>query len=132
MTTQEVTLHAYLSYADAAGAIAWLEALGFTTAARQDGQGGEVVHAELRLGTAVVMVASADAPYDVPQLKGLTTGAGLYVATPDVDGFFGRAVAAGGQSVIPPEDTGWGSRRARVLDPEGREWSFGSYRPGQS
>lgn len=24
----------------------------------------------------------------------------------------------------------WGTRRARVLDPGGREWSFGSYRPG--
>ncbi|WP_406841827.1 VOC family protein (plasmid) [Streptomyces sp. AHU1] len=130
MTTQEATLHAYLSYADASRAIAWLEALGFVSAARQDGEGGQVVHAELRLGTAVVMIASADASYDVPTLNGLSTGAGLYLATPDVDDLFSRAVEAGGQSVLPPEDTEWGSRRARVLDLEGREWSFGSYRPG--
>ena len=30
----------------------------------------------------------------------------------------------------PPKDSEWGTRRCRVLDPEGYEWSFGSYRPG--
>jgi uncharacterized glyoxalase superfamily protein PhnB len=33
--------------------------------------------------------------------------------------------------VFPPEDTEWGTRRARLLDPEGGEWSFGSYAPGR-
>ena len=32
--------------------------------------------------------------------------------------------------VFPPEDTEWGSRRARVLDPGGHEWSSGTYEPG--
>jgi uncharacterized glyoxalase superfamily protein PhnB len=32
--------------------------------------------------------------------------------------------------VYPPEDTEWRTRRYRVLDPEGYEWSFGNYRPG--
>ncbi|MER7955760.1 hypothetical protein [Streptomyces sp. NPDC096030] len=40
------------------------------------------------------------------------------------------AVAAGATGVIAPEDTAWGSRRARVLDPEGYAWSAGTYRPG--
>jgi uncharacterized glyoxalase superfamily protein PhnB len=34
--------------------------------------------------------------------------------------------------VIAPETTEWGTGRARVLDPEGHEWSFGSYEPGHS
>lgn len=51
--------------------------------------------------------------------------------TDDVEGLYRTAVEAGAVSVHPPEDTGWGSRRARVLDPGGREWSFGSYRPGE-
>lgn len=131
MTTQQTALYAYLSYADASAGIVWLEALGFVTTSRQDGEGGAVVHAELRLGEAVIIVASSDAAYDVPPLRGLSTGTGLYLAVADVDDLFGRAVEAGGQSVFPPEDTEWGSRRARVLDPEGHEWSFGSYRPGQ-
>ncbi|MFE1907967.1 VOC family protein [Streptomyces gardneri] len=120
----------YLSYSDAVAAIDWLEAVGFVTTARQDDETGRVVHAELRLGQAVVMPASTDAPYAVPALKGSSTGSGLYLATSSVDELHERAVRSGGQSVIPPEDTAWGSRRARMLDPEGREWTFGTYRPG--
>ncbi|KAE8763171.1 VOC family protein [Georgenia thermotolerans] len=120
----------YLSYPDAARAIAWLQGLGFATTTRQDAPDGRVAHCELRLDEAVLMVASDDAAYTVPPLRGSSTGAGVYLTTEDVDGLFRRAVAAGAVPVIEPEDTGWGSRRARVLDPCGREWSFGSYRPG--
>lgn len=120
----------YLSYADAPRMIDWLVQLGFSVHARQDGEDGRVVHCELRLGDAVVMAGSDEAPYTVPPLNGQSTGAGVYLVTDDVDGMFRRAVASGGYPVIEPEDTLWGSRRARVLDPGGREWSFGSYRPG--
>lgn len=130
MEPPETSLHAYLSYVDAPSAIAWLQALGFVTTARQDREDGHVVHAELRLGDAALMVASSDDAYTVPPLKGISTGAGVYLATAAVDELYERALRAGGQGVIPPTDTEWGTRRARVLDPEGREWSFGSYRPG--
>lgn len=40
------------------------------------------------------------------------------------------ALAAGGTSVIEPEDTQWGARRCRVFDPQGQEWSAGTYQPG--
>jgi uncharacterized glyoxalase superfamily protein PhnB len=123
-------LHAYLSYRDAPAAIAWLEALGFAAVARQDGPGGSVAHAELRRGDATVMLASADADYEVPPLRGSSTGIGVYLVVDDVDALHAAAIAAGGRDVIAPEDTGWGSRRARVLDPEGYEWSFGTYAPG--
>ncbi|MGY3565554.1 VOC family protein [Sinomonas sp. RB5] len=120
----------YLSYADAPRAIDWLVQLGFSVVARQDGADGRVVHCELRLGDAVLMAASDDADYTFPALSGQSTGAGVYLATDDVDEMFSRALASGGTPVIEPEDTEWGSRRARVLDPGGREWSFGSYLPG--
>ncbi|TDP98850.1 MULTISPECIES: VOC family protein [Microbacteriaceae] len=120
-----------LSYRDAPAAIAWLEALGFDVLQLQSGQDGSVLHSELRWADTVVMLASNDAAYDVPPLVGASTGVGLYLVTQDVDGMFARAVDAGATVVFPPEETEWGSRRARVLDPGGREWSFGSYRPGE-
>ncbi|MEZ0447562.1 VOC family protein [Cellulomonas sp. ICMP 17802] len=126
------TLFGYLSYADVPAAILWLEALGFQVVSPQPGDDGTVQHAELRLGRAVVMVASSDEAYDTPALHGQSVGHGLYLQTPRVDELFERAVAAGGRSVFPPEDTEWGSRRARVLDPGGNEWSFGSYEPGHT
>ena len=120
----------YLSYADAPAAIAWLEAIGFVVVVRQDAPDGRVTHSELRMDEAVVMLASDDSPYVVAPLVGTSTGAGLYIVTDDVDRRFADAIRAGGAAVFPPEDTEWGARRARVLDPGGREWSFGSYQPG--
>ena len=123
-------LYAYLSYDDAPGALRWLEALGFDVVRRQDGANGEVLHSEVRLGDVVLMVASNDAAYVQPPLVGRSTGQGLYLLVEEVDRFHARAVDAGGRTVFPPEDTEWGTRRARVLDPEGVEWSFGTYEPG--
>jgi uncharacterized glyoxalase superfamily protein PhnB len=124
-------LFAYLSYRDAGAAIAWLEAIGFTVAARQDGDTG-VAHAELTLGDAAVMLATADEDYEVPALKGRSTGHGLYLLVEDVPAAHRAAVQAGGRSVLEPEQTEWGTERARVLDPQGYEWSFGTYEPGGS
>lgn len=126
-------LCAYLSYRDAVAGLRWLEHVGFSVVARQDGPDGAVVHAEVRLGDVVVMVASADADYDVPRLLGRSTGGGLYLwfsESSGVDVWHARAVAAGASDVMAPEDTEWGTRRCRVLDPEGHEWSAGTYRPG--
>ena len=123
-------LFGYLSYRDARRAIAWLTEIGFEVVRRQEGDSGGVAHAELRFGDAVVMLASFDAEYDTPRLVGQSTGRGLYLLVDDVDAAYGRALAAGGTNVFVPEDTEWGTRRARVLDPEGLEWSFGTYEPG--
>jgi uncharacterized glyoxalase superfamily protein PhnB len=128
-------LHAYLSYRNALAGLRWLEDVGFEVVSRQDGADGTVLHAEVRLGDVVIMVATADAAYDAPTLVGRSTGGGLYLWLPrpeDVDGWHERATDAGALEVIAPEDTEWGTRRARVLDPEGHEWSVGTYRPGSA
>ncbi|MFE5628305.1 hypothetical protein [Streptomyces sp. NPDC056543] len=92
-----------------------------------------MLDAEVRFGDAVVMVAPADAAYSRPALHGVSTGSGLYLwfsAAPAVDDWYVRAVAAGATGLIAPEDTAWGFRRARVLNPEGYERSAGTYGPG--
>jgi uncharacterized glyoxalase superfamily protein PhnB len=126
----ETKLYAYLSYPDAPAALDWLQAVGFEVVRRQDGPEGTVLHAEVRMGEAVLMVASSDADYYRPPLIGRSTGQGLYLLVGDVDAFHRKALAAGGTSVIDPEDTEWGTRRCRILDPQGQEWSGGTYQPG--
>ncbi|WP_374008419.1 VOC family protein [Leifsonia sp. LS-T14] len=122
----------YLSYPEPGAVIEWLQALGFSVRVTSE-HDGRVVHSELRRGDAVVMVAGDDAAYTRPPLVGVSTGVGAYLVVDpaEVDELHAAAVLHGAQSVFPPEDTEWGTRRARVLDPGGREWSFGSYRPGQ-
>jgi uncharacterized glyoxalase superfamily protein PhnB len=125
-------LPAYLSYRDAPAAIAWLTGLGFSVVARQDGEAGTVAHAERALGDAVVMLACFDADYEITPLRGRSTGSGLDLAVDDVKDIYDKAIAAGATTVFEPEETEWGTQRARILDPEGYEWSFGTYHPGQS
>lgn len=131
--TDRPALHAYLSYRNAPLGLDWLQAVGFEVIARQDAADGRVVHAEVRYGDVVVMLATADEDYDVPSRKGLSVGGGLYLWLPtaeEVDDWHSRAVSAGAEAILAPEDTEWGTRRARVLDPDGHEWSVGTYRPG--
>ena len=124
-------LFAYLSYRDAPAALLWLEACGFTTVRRIDGDDGRVIHAEVRHGDAVVIVSSNDTDYDHAVLVGEPSGHGIYLMVDDVDDIFRRAIAAGATAEIEPEDTEWTTRRARVRDPEGIEWTFGCYEPGE-
>lgn len=133
MVTDRPTLHAYLSYRDAPLGLDWLRAVGFEVVARQDADDNRVAHAEVRYGDVVVMLATAGEDYDVPTRKGSSVGGGLYMWLPtseEVDDWHVRAVTAGAEAILAPEDTEWGTRRARVLDPEGHEWSVGTYRPG--
>jgi uncharacterized glyoxalase superfamily protein PhnB len=124
------TMYPYLSYRDAAAALRFLEeAFGFTTTVRWDDPDGRVQHAEVTFGDGAVMMGTADYPA-APPLEGSSVGQGIYVYVEDVDAHFERARAGGARVVYPPEDTEWGTRPYRVLDPEGYEWSFGNYRPG--
>jgi uncharacterized glyoxalase superfamily protein PhnB len=118
------TLVPYLTFRDGAASLGFLTAvLGFEVVTEQLTEAGGVVHAELSRGDAVVMGGEGEA----------TAGAapGLYLVTDQVDALFERAVAAGATIVYPPEDTEWGTRRARLRDLDGHEWSLGSYQPGQ-
>ena len=123
------TMYPYLSYRDAATALSFLqEAFGFTVSVRWDDSDGTVQHAEATFGEGAVMMGTAEHP-SAP-LEGSSVGQGIYVYVEDVEAPFERAQAGGARVVFPPENTPWGTRRYRVLDPEGYEWSFGNYRPG--
>ena len=128
-------LHTYLGYRDAPAAIDWLErAFGFETTLRYPDENGGIAHCELRLGDAVIVVFSDREGYERPPRKGETTGCGAYLSVADssvVDDVHIRALDAGATGIWEPHMSEWGSYRCRVVDPEGFEWSFGTYRPGE-
>ena len=125
------TIYPYVSYRDAAAAaLDFLdEAFGFTTSVRWDYRDGNVQHAEITFGEGAVMMGTA-------ALYGAARGGQCRSGHLRVRGGRRRALRAGAvrwrAGGVPPEDTEWGTRRYRVLDPEGYEWSFGSYRPGMA
>ena len=115
----------YFAYTDAAAAIDYLErCFGLKIGARYDGDDRSVMHAEMTLGDASIMLGSDKGGSGNPR-----GGHGVYVLVDDVDAHFERARAAGVKVVYPPEDTEFGTRRWRAQDSEGYEWSFGTYSP---
>ncbi|MCV7169828.1 VOC family protein [Mycobacterium manitobense] len=131
MTAAQLT--AFICYRDPDAMVDWVtKVLGFDVV-RSFRDAGHVAHAELRRGDAVVCIQRDDRGYDVPAVKGDCVGSGLYVVVDaaDVDAIHDRARAAGTTVLIPPETTPWGNHRVELLDPEGRQWSIGSYLPGQ-
>ena len=122
----------YFSYREAAAALDWLEtAFGFERTQDLRDDSGTVIHAELRFGDGRVMLGSGDPPPPDPARgdEPSPRAHGVYVVVEDVDAAHVRAVSAGARVVYPPEDTEFGTRRFRVLDVGGYEWSFGSYAP---
>ena len=111
----------YLSYVDTPAAIDFLtRAFGLEVVQRQDAEDGSVLHCEMRHGNGVVMIGMEARAKGSP---------GLYLVVRDVDAHHATAVAEGAEVVYPPEETEWGTKRWRARDPEGHEWSFGSYAP---
>jgi uncharacterized glyoxalase superfamily protein PhnB len=122
-----------LCYGDAAAAIEWLErAFGFERHAVHEGDGGTIDHAELRLGSGMIMLGSArekaEWPSKAPHQLGGATG-GTYVIVDDPDAHHERAKAAGAEIVMELTDQPYGSREYAARDLEGHLWSFGTYRP---
>ena len=121
--TDRPSIVPYFSYVDAKAAMTFLaDAFGFEPVQAFDGEDGRLVHGEMRFGNGVIMLGSTDARPDVQS-------PGVYLVVADVDAHFERAKDAGTEIVYPPEDTEFGTRRYRARDPEGHEWSFGSYQP---
>jgi PhnB protein len=91
---------------------------------RFTGPGGELIHAELRIGDSVVMLTEAEdgAPARSPESLGGFVTAIMATYWEDVDSVWGRAVEAGAEIVYPLEDQFYGERGGRLRDPFGHQW----------
>lgn len=118
-----------LSYDDAPAAIELLTtAFGFVATAvyHDEGDPAKVAHAQLDWPPGGgIMLGSAPRAEGWPDIRGK---ASAYCVTDDVDAVYARAVAAGVTVLRELRDEDYGGRGFTVLDPEGNQWSFGSYR----
>src|ERR1700736_4759318 len=73
------------------------------------GPDGKIGHAEVQIGSSMVMLADAN-----PRWK--AGKAMLYLYVEDVDSVYKKAVAAGGKSVMEPANQFYGDRSAGVED----------------
>lgn len=125
-----------LRYRDGKAAIDWLcKAFGFSVKAVYEGPNGSIAHAELMLGTGMIMLGSAESEFSklvtTPKEKGIATGA-IYAVVRDVDAHYVTAKAAGAEILMEPRDQDYGGRDYTARDPEGYIWAFGTYDPWAS
>ncbi len=92
------------------------EVFGATPLRRYEMPDGSIMHAEVRIDDAVLMLGQVGGKWPaVP--------ASLHVYVADVDETYRRALSAGGESVQEPEQRGGDpDRRGGVRDPAGNTW----------
>ncbi len=125
------TIFPILRYEDARSAIRELcESFGFVELFSVPPSGPTVRHAQLKLGSNIVMLGSVrpDEGLGSPRTVGFATQA-LCVYVDDLDAHFERARAAGAEITSPPKDTDFGAREYHARDSEGHSWTFGTYLP---
>ena len=92
---------------------------------RVRGPQGELIHAEIRIGDAVVMitedVGDADAIATAPPPGGAVSAI-MVTYWEAVDPVWDRAVAAGAEVINPLADPSYGERGGRLRDPFGQQW----------
>ena len=120
-----------LVVADGAAAIAfYAKAFGAEEVGeRFTGPGGELIHAEIRIGDSIVMLTedAVDGPVSSPpRLAGMVTCV-MALYWQDVDTAWQRAVSAGAEVVYPLEDQFYGERGGRLRDPFGQQWMMSQH-----
>ncbi len=82
--------------------------------------GGQYVHAEFMIRDTLVMLSGAD-DTELPICNS------VYMYVPDVDLTFQQALSAGARMVWDVEDTFYGDRVGRVVDPFGNIWTIATH-----
>lgn len=127
-----------IRYRDAPAAIDWLcRNFGFEKQLVVPGAPGQIVHAQLVLGSGMLMLGSIDDSSEFgknmrqpDEIGGFETQSS-YLVVKDADAIYERVKADGGTIVIEIKDEDYGGRGFTCRDLEGRLWSVGTYDPWQ-
>jgi len=115
---------------DAAQAIEFYKkAFGAKERYRMAGPGGKIMHAEVKIGDAILMLA--DEMPEMGNKSPLSIGgsaSSVMIYTKNVDALFQQAVAAGAKPTMPLGDQFWGDRYGQVTDPYGHVWQLATHK----
>jgi PhnB protein len=99
------------------------KALGAEELMRFAGPDGKIMHAEIKIGDSIIMVADEMLDQGVKGPKTLGgSPVSLFIFGENVDAAWKRAVDAGAKPLIPLADQFWGDRSGCVEDPFGHHW----------
>jgi len=84
---------------------------------------GMLKHAAVKIGNAHVEMSEATEEWP-------PTPAAIHIYVPDVDDTHAKAVEAGAEVVMAPQDMDYGERSSAVRDPFGNLWYIATYTKG--
>jgi PhnB protein len=99
-----------------------------TEVMRMPGPGGMVMHAEIKIGDSIIMLADEfpDMGFRGPQsIGGSPVGINLYF--PDVDARFAAAIKNGATEKRPVQNQFYGDRSGTIVDPFGHIWTISTH-----
>ena len=124
------TITPYMYINGAARALDYYKkALGAEEIMRHGGPGGKIMHAEIKIGDSIIMLADEFPEMNVkgPQAYG-GSPMSLAMYVNDVDKVFNKAIAAGGKVVRPIKDQFYGDRSGTFTDPFGHTWTIATHK----
>jgi uncharacterized glyoxalase superfamily protein PhnB len=99
------------------------KALGATEVMRMPGPDGKIMHAEIKIGDAHIMMND-----EVMGSRSAQTIGGspisFYLYVEDAEAAFQRAISAGGEQIMPVTEMFWGDRMGSFKDPFGYHWTI--------
>ncbi len=124
------TVTPYLTIKGVAKAIEFYKkAFGAQEVHQMPGPEGKIMHAEIRIGDSLIMLA--DEFPDMPCGKSPQTLGGspvtVFMYVENVDTVFNQATAAGATVVMEPKDQFWGDRFGNLVDPFGHNWALATH-----
>ncbi len=93
---------------------------------RMDDPDGKVMHAELQIGNALLMLMDEGHGCRSPRSFG-GSPVSFYVYVPNADKALDKAVAAGARQTMDTEEMFWGDRMGQIEDPYGYKWSIATH-----
>ncbi|HKW51545.1 MAG TPA: VOC family protein [Candidatus Eisenbacteria bacterium] len=121
------TVTASLIFRDAPKAIEFYKkAFGASERARALGPDGKIMHAEIQIGSAIVMLSDEVMGQRSAETIG-SSPVSFYLYFEDADAAYQKAIAAGGKSMMPVTEMFWGDRMGHIADPFGYTWNVASH-----
>lgn len=120
------SLAPHLVCKDAARAIVfYTQAFGAEEIFRLTAPDGTLIHASLRVGNSMLLLADECPPMGALSPRKLGgSPVTIHVSVPDADASFARAVSAGATPRMPVTEMFWGARYGVLQDPFGHSWSI--------
>jgi uncharacterized glyoxalase superfamily protein PhnB len=120
------TITPHLVCSGAADALTFYkQAFGAVEIGRMPGPNGKIMHAQMRIGDSIFMLADDFPDYGcVGPLALKNTPVYIHLYVEDADAAFARAVEAGARATMPMADMFWGDRYGQLEDPFGHRWAI--------